>query len=121
MSIVGREEQARKEERGKMRTLLSNLFLLDGLSEFLSERHVRLSFHTASVGAICQEKERTNDGNVLEDDIKLSGSFEKIFSNPRTDDFSLGDEFSGIELGYGSFKDFISDGRKDSFVVIESE
>ena len=64
---------------------------------------------------------RTNDGNILQNDIKLPSALEEILANPRADDLTLGDQFSGVELSDGSLENFVSNGGEDPFVVIEAE
>lgn len=82
--------------------LLGNLLLLDGAGEFLSEGHVR-------------------DGDVLESDVELLGTLEKVGADAVADGLTLRDELGGIELGDDGFEDFVSDGWEDTLVVILSE
>lgn len=79
--------------------LLGDLLLLDSFGELLSEGHV-------------------GDGNVLQGDVELGGTLEKVCTDAVGDGFTLGDELGGVELGDDSLQDFVSDGREDTFVVI---
>jgi hypothetical protein len=61
------------------------------------------------------------DGNILEGDVELLGTLEKIGSYSVADCFSLGDEFCGIELGDDRFQDFVSNGGENTLIVILTE
>jgi hypothetical protein len=85
-----------------LRLLLCNLLLLDGLGEFLSERHVR-------------------DGHIFERNVELASALEEIVPDAVGDGFSLGDELGGIELGNDGFEDFVSDRGEHALVVVQTE
>jgi hypothetical protein len=61
------------------------------------------------------------DGNVLESNVELLCTLEEIGSDSVADCFTLCDELCGIELCYDGFKDFVSDGGKNTLVVILAE
>jgi hypothetical protein len=47
--------------------------------------------------------------DVFKGDVEFLGSFEEIGPDAIRDSFSLGNELCGIELGYYSFENFVSD------------
>jgi hypothetical protein len=57
------------------------------------------------------------DGNILEGDVELLGTLEKIGSYSVADCFSLGDEFWGDDR----FQDFVSNGGENTLIVILTE
>lgn len=87
------------DESCPLGVLLGDLLLLDGFGELLSEGHV-------------------GDGDVLQGDVELGGTLEKVCTDAVGDSFTLGDELGGVELGDDSLQNFISDGGKDTLVVI---
>lgn len=58
------------------------------------------------------------DGNVLQGDVELGGTLEKVCTDAVGDGFTLGDELCGVELGNDGLQDFVSDGGEDTLVVI---
>lgn len=70
--------------------LLGNLLLLDSSCEFATEGHM-------------------GDGNVFKRNVELLGAASQICLNALRNRFSLSDEFSGIELSYDGFEDFVTD------------
>lgn len=61
------------------------------------------------------------DRNILERNVELSSSAGEIALDSLRDGFSLGDELGGIELGDDGLEDLVSDGRQDSFIIIDAE
>lgn len=58
------------------------------------------------------------DGDVFEFDVEFLGTLEQVGADSVADCFTLCDELCGVELGYDSFQDFVSDGGKNTLVVI---
>jgi hypothetical protein len=55
---------------------------------------------------------------VLQGDVELLGTLKKVGSDSVADCFTLGDKFGRIELGNDGLQDFVSNGRKNTFIVI---
>ena len=49
------------------------------------------------------------------------GAFEQVCTDALRDSLTLGDEFGGVKLGDDSFEDFVTDRRKDTFIVVLAE
>lgn len=61
------------------------------------------------------------NGDVLQSDIELLGPLEQVLADSVTDGLTLCDELGGIELRDNRLQNFVSDGRKDTLVVILTE
>jgi len=61
------------------------------------------------------------DGDVFERNIELLGAFEKVCTDAIGDGFTLRDEFGGVELSNNGFEDFVADGGKNTFIVVDAE
>lgn len=61
------------------------------------------------------------DGDIFKGDVKFLGSFEEFGSDAVADGFTLCNKLGGIELGYNSLKDFITNRWKNTFIIILSE
>jgi hypothetical protein len=58
------------------------------------------------------------DGNILESDVELLGTLEKVGADAVADGFTLGDELGGVELSNDRFQDLVSDGWKNTFIIV---
>lgn len=90
------------DESRALGLLLGDLLLLDGLGELLAEGHV------------CNR-------DVLEGNIELIGALQEVGADFVGDSLTLGDELSGVELRNDSLEDFVTNGRQNTFVVVETE
>jgi hypothetical protein len=79
--------------------LLGDLLLLDGAGELLSEGHV-------------------GDRDILQGDVELAGTLEKVGTDPVGDGLTLCDKLGGVKLGDNGLKDFVTDGGENTLVVI---
>jgi hypothetical protein len=61
------------------------------------------------------------DGNVLESNVELLGTLEEIGTNAVADGLTLGNELCGIELGNDRFENLVTNGGKDTLVVVLAE
>lgn len=61
------------------------------------------------------------DGDVFKGNVELFGALEEVSTDSSGDLFSLSNEFGSVELGDDGFEDFISNGGKDSFIVVGAE
>ena len=61
------------------------------------------------------------DRDILEGNVELGGTAQEVGTNAVGNSFTLGDELGSIELGDDGLEDFVSDGGKDTLVVILSE
>ena len=57
--------------------------------------------------------------DVLERDVKLGGALQEVGTNSSRDSFSLSDELGSIELSNYGLEDFITDGRKDTLIIVK--
>lgn len=89
-------------EASTLRILLSNLLLLNCLCELATEGHV------------C-------DGNIFQSNVEFGSSAGELIADALGDSLTLCDELSSIELGDDGFKDFVTDGREDTLVVVDTE
>lgn len=90
------------DESSSLGVLLGNLLLLDGLGELLTEGHV-------------------GDGDILKSNVELTGSLDEILSDSGGHDLSLGNELGGIKLGDNGLEHLVTNGGKNSLVVIKTE
>ena len=90
------------DETGTLGVLLGDLLLLDSLGELATEGHV-------------------GDGDVLESDVELCGAAGEVGTDALGNGLTLGDELGGVELGDDGLKDFVTDGGKNTFVVVGTE
>lgn len=89
-------------EAGTFSVLLSNLLLFNSLCELATKGHV-------------------GDGDVFESNVEFGGAARQFVADALRDSLTLGDELSSIELGNDSLKDFVTDGREDTLVVVDTE
>jgi hypothetical protein len=61
------------------------------------------------------------DRDIFKSDVELLGPLEEVGPDSVADGLTLGDELSGVELGYNSFEDFVSNRGKNTFIVVLSE
>jgi hypothetical protein len=61
------------------------------------------------------------DGNVLEHDVELLGALEKLRADQVGDLLTLGDKLGGVEAGNDSLEDLVSDGGKNTLVIVLSQ
>jgi hypothetical protein len=61
------------------------------------------------------------DGDIFQGNVKFLGALEEVFADTVADSFTLGDEFSGIELCDDGFEDFVADRGENSLIVILAE
>ncbi len=61
------------------------------------------------------------DGDIFKGDIEFLGALEEVGADSVADGFTLGDEFCGVELGNNGFQYFVTNGGKNSFVVVLAE
>lgn len=61
------------------------------------------------------------DGNVLESNVELLGALEEIGTDAVADGLTLGNKLGSIELGNDGFENFVTNGGKDTLIVILAE
>ena len=90
------------DEAGTLGVLLGNLLLLDGLCELAAKGHV------------C-------DGDVLKGDVELGSTTGQVALDALGDGLTLGDELGSVELGDDGLEDFVTDGGKNTLIVVGAE
>ena len=58
------------------------------------------------------------DGNILKSDIELLSTLEKIGTDAVADGLTLGNELGGVELCNDGLENFVSDGWKNTLIVV---
>lgn len=82
--------------------LLGNLLLFDSRGEFLAKSHV-------------------SDRNIFKKDVKFFGSVQKVISDPSRNNLSICDQFRGIKLSDSGLQHFVTNGGKDSLIVVKTQ
>ena len=61
------------------------------------------------------------DGHIFQSYVEFGSTFQEIGPDTCADCFSLGNKFRSIELSDNSFEDFVTDGRKDTLIIVKTE
>ncbi len=90
------------DELGTLGALLGHLLGLNGAGEVSGELQV-------------------GDGDVIENDVEFQGAFAEHVANLLGDLLSLRDELLGVVLSNDRLKHFVTNGGKNSLVVVRSD
>lgn len=61
------------------------------------------------------------DRDIFKSDVELLRTLEEIGSDAVADGLTLGDELSSIELSYDGFEDFVTNGGKNTLIIVLSK
>lgn len=61
------------------------------------------------------------DRDIFQRDVELLGTLQQVGADSVADGFTLCDQLSGIKLGDDGLENFVSDGGKDTLIVILAE
>lgn len=103
--------------------LLGNLLGFDSGGEFgregkMLEQNNLTIFFFLFFSERGRERSDYRQGDVVQHNVKSSGSFGEVLSNQSCYIFSLRNQLAGVELGDYTFKDLVDNGGKNTFVIV---